>query len=98
MNGEGGVGEHAERKTGGVGDCGFVARQMQQWKVAGADEFDCAVLRGASHDKGGVLAGQSALGKNAVSSLHHAVEWEIDIGEAAEGGVEMAHEHGRGNT
>src|SRR5882724_1435052 len=66
--------------------------------MTSADEFDCAVLRGASHDEGGVLSGESALGEDAVGGLDHAFERQVDVGEATEGGVEVAHEHGRGYT
>src|SRR5277367_6772237 len=68
---------------------------MQDREVAGADEFHCAILAGAADYQGGELSGESAFAEDAVGVFDHAIEREAGFGEAAEGGAEMAHEHGR---
>ncbi len=72
--------------------------EMQKRYVSRADEFDGTVLRCAADHEGGELARHGALRKDAVGGFHHAIERKVGVGETAERGVEMAHEHGRGDA
>lgn len=66
--------------------------------MARADKFHLAVPCRSPHDECGELPGKGALAKNAVGVFHHAIERQTGFRKAAKSGVQVAHQHGSGDT
>src|SRR6266404_3484071 len=92
------VGEHAERYSGCAFGFGSVASKVKNGQMPCGDEFDRTIIRCAAHDQGRKLPGKRALRKNTVCSFDHSLKWKVSSSQAAKCGVQMAHEHGSGDT
>jgi len=71
---------------------------VEHGKVARTDKLHRTIVGSAPHDESRELPRESALAENAVGVLHHAIQREAGFSQAAKRGVEVAHEHRRGNT
>src|SRR6266403_1358839 len=92
------VGEHAERYSGCAFRFGPVASKVKNGQMSRADEFDGTIICRAAHDQGRKLPSKRAFRKNTVCSFDHSLKGKIGSSQAAKSGVQMAHEHGSGDT
>src|SRR6266478_111455 len=75
-----------------------VTADVKHGKVPRTDKLHRTIVGSASHDESRELPRESALAEKAVGVLHHAVEGEPGFGQAAKRGMEVTHQHRRGNT
>src|ERR1700722_781217 len=92
------VTEHSQRYSGGVLWSCTVAMEVKHGEVPSADKLHRTVASGSPYDDGRQLAPEGALAENTISILNHAIERETGFGENAKCRMQMAHDHGRGNT
>src|ERR1700730_3342773 len=92
------VREHPERYSCFAFRFGPVASKVKNGQMSRADQFDGTILCRAAHDQSRKLPGERAFRKNTVCSFDHSLKWKVGSSQTAKGGVQMAHEHGSGDT
>src|SRR5205807_399247 len=88
MNWEAGITEHSQRHSSGILRLHSVAVDVKKRQMACADKLNRTIVCGSAYYEGRKLPSQSALAKNAIGVLHHAVERETRFGETAKRCVE----------
>src|ERR1700756_2790176 len=98
MNREARVAKHSERHSRGILWRCTVTFDVKHRKVPRADKLHRTIMGSSSHNESCELSGERALAENAVGVCHHAIEFQTGFGEAAKRGMQVAHEHRRGDA